>query len=368
MKIKKIVALSAAIGVALSGVALASPAFADPVSNSYSLVGSDTLDSVTNALVNGTSVTGSTVRITAGGASIGSFDAFGSATIQTKPRGVYFTRPAGSGAGRDALRASMWVPGNVGGNTYLGKVVTGQVDIARSSSGPGTNQNAAGKLLYVPFARDAVGYAYKGGTDAWASLTPAQLKQIFDGTLTSVDGVAITPRLPQAGSGTRNFWLSALGYSGTTAPGVSDTGNTTAENDASVLANGQIIPFSVANWVAQANGLTSSNTTTIAGVALGSPVAGAVPFTGTGAALVPNPTFYADTTFGRDTYYIVERARVTVGDPSYDAKLATLVDTTKANGLTNFSTALASQPGSVKKKYGFLAPLSATPIPAYVNG
>ncbi|MEL4320232.1 hypothetical protein WJX64_14550 [Leifsonia sp. YIM 134122] len=371
MKFKKVVALGAAVGVALSGIALASPAYADPVSNSYSIVGSDTLDSVTNALVNGTSVTGPTVRITSAGASIGSYDAFGSPLIQTKANGVYFGRPAGSSAGRDALRRSMdgapYAPG--GSNPTPAKVITGQVDIARSSSGPGSgNISAAGKLLYVPFARDAVSYAYKGGTAAWATLTPSQLKQIFDGTLTSVDGVAVNPRLPQTGSGTRTFWLGALGYTGTTAPGVSDVGNVTPENDASVLAAGDIIPFSVANWVAQANNVTSSNTTTVAGVALGSPVSGEPGFSGTGSALVPNADFYANTTFGRDTYLIVERARVTVGDSKYDAKLANLVDTTKATGLTSFASLIATQPGSIKKKFGFVAPLSSTPISAFAAG
>jgi len=367
VKIKKIIAMSTIAGVALAGLAFSS-ANAEPVSNSYVLVGSDTLQDSTNALTNGSNASGSFVRILANGSSIGNFDAFGSAAIQTKSNGPFFGRPAGSGAGVNALRAS--ITGSAysagGTNTTPGKVITGQVDIARSSSGPGSNANNAGQLLYVPYARDAVAYAYKGGTAAWANLSSAQLKQVFDGTLKSIDGVAINPRLPQAGSGTRNFFLPAIGYaSGTTvAPGVSDTGNATAENDASVLAEGDIIPFSVASWVAQANGVTGTNSTTIANVKMGTPLGSTVPFTGVAPALVPDTTYYANASFGRDTYLVVEYARVVAG-AKYDAGLAKLVDGTNAS-LNNFG-ALANTPGAVKKKFGFLAPSTTNTQRAYVT-
>jgi ABC-type phosphate transport system substrate-binding protein len=368
VKIKKIVALSTVAGIALAGLAFTS-ANAEPVANSYVLVGSDTLQDSTNALTNGTNASGSFLRITSGGATLGNFDAFGGAAIQTKPNGPFFGRPAGSGAGVTALRASITGnPYSAGGtNTTPAKVITGQVDIARSSSGPGANANAAGQLLYVPYARDAVAYAYKGGTAAWATLTPVQIKQVFDGTLTTIDGVTIKPRLPQAGSGTRNFFLPAIGYaSGTTvAPGVSDVGNATPENDASVLADGEIIPFSVASWVAQANGVTGSNSTTVSGVQLGSPIAGSTPFTGTAPALVPSATYYASTTFGRDTYLVVEQSRVVAGGAKYDAGLAALVSGT-ASSLNNFGSA-ASTPGAVKKKFGFLAPSTTTTQRAFLN-
>ena len=367
MKIKKIIAMSTVAGIALAGLAFSS-ASAEPVANSYVLVGSDTLQDSTNALTNGTGASGSFVRVLSNGASLGNFDAFGGAAIQTKPNGPFFGRPAGSGAGVTALRASITGnPYTAGGtNTTPAKVITGQVDIARSSSGPGSNANAAGQLLYVPYARDAVAYAYKGGTAAWANLTPAQLKQIFDGTLTTIDGVAIKPRLPQTGSGTRNFFLPAIGYaSGTTvAPGVSDVGNATPENDASVLAGGDIIPFSVASWVAQANGVTGVNSTTTTGVHLGSPIAGNAPYTGTAPSLVPNATYYASTSFGRDTYLVVENARVVAG-AKFDAGLAKLVDGSTAS-LNNFG-ALANTPGAVKKKFGFLAPSTATAQRAFLT-
>ncbi|AWB96449.1 hypothetical protein DCE93_12985 [Agromyces badenianii] len=371
MKLKKIVALSAAIGVALSGVAIASSASAEPVSNSYVAVGSDTLQDSMNALINGTSASGSFVRVKSGISTLGNFDSFGSAAIQTKSAGVYFARPAGSSQGRDALRRSIdganW---SASGNTTPAKPIPGQVDIARSSSGPGSNADANGKLLYVPYGRDALAYAYKGGTAAWANLTAAQLKAIYEGTLTSIDGVTVTPKLPQNGSGTRSFFLGAIGV--TNPSGVADQATTTLpENDATVLGDNQIIPFSVANWVSQGNNVSGVNTLAAAPtVLLGSPVAGQVPFTGTAPNLVPSAGYYSNSTFGRDTYLIVERSRVDStfsGSAAFDPALANLIDSTKSNSLTNFGN-LAFHPGAVKKKFGFLAPSSSTPIAAYPAG
>jgi ABC-type phosphate transport system substrate-binding protein len=374
VKLKKIAALGAAIGLVLSGVGLASTATAEPVSNSYAAVGSDTLQDAMNALTNGSSASGSYVRVFAAGQSIGNFDAFGSAAIQTKSSGPFFARPNGSGAGRDALRRSIdganW---SVSGNTTPAKPITGQVDIARTSSGPASGTASAdGRLLYVPFGRDAVSYAYKGGTAAWANLTAAQLKSIYEGTTTTIDGVAVKPRLPQTSSGTRSFFLGAIGV--TTPSGVADAANTTVpENDATILGAGEIIPFSAASWVAQANNVAGVNTIAAStGVQMGSPVSGATPFTGTAPELVPNSTFYSNATFGRDTYLIVERARVQSsftyqGAPAYDPVLAGLVNSSSLSSLTNFSLSPLA-PGAVKRKFGFLAPSSPASISAYPQG
>ncbi len=373
MKLKKIAALGAAVGLVLSGIGLASTASAEPVSNSYVAVGSDTLQDAMNALTNGTNASGSYVRILADGQTIGNFDAFGSPAIQTKSGGPFFARPNGSSAGRDALRRSIdganW---SASGNTTPARAITGQVDIARSSSGAGTNANAEGRLLYVPFGRDAVAYAYKGGNAEWANLTATQLKGIYEGTITSVGGATIKPRLPQTSSGTRSFFLGAIGV--TNPSGVADASNTTVpENDATILGDGEIIPFSAANWVAQSNNVASVNTIAAStGVSLGSPVSGAVPFTGTAPSLVPNAAFYSNTTFGRDTYLIVQRARVQssftyTGAPSYDPVLANLVNSASITSLTSFSLSPLAA-GSVKRKFGFLAPSSTTPVAAYAQG
>lgn len=356
LKLNKLVALGAACGIAIAGVGVATSASAEPVSNSYSLVGSDTLQDSVNAIVNGTTITGATVRVTSNNKTLGNFDAFGSAAIQTKPTGAFFGRPAGSSAGVTALRASI-TGANYSGNAAVpARPILGQVDIARSSSGPGGNANANGLLAYVPYGRDAVGFAYKGGDSSWANLTAAQLKAIYECTTTTVGGVAVKPRIPQSGSGTRSFFLGAIGNP-TLGSCVTDANGTTPENDATVLGANELIPFSVANWVAQANGATGINTTTAAGVSFGSAVSGQAAFTGTAPNLVPNSAYYSDATFGRDTYLVVEYARITPSDSKYDAALANLVNPGVNNSLTSFGS-LSSSVGAVKKKFGFLAPSS----------
>lgn len=365
MKLKKLAAIGAACGVVIAGFGVATSASAEPVSPSYVLVGSDTLQDSVNAITNGTTVTGPLVRVSANNKYLGNFDAFGSNAIQTKPAGPFFGRPAGSGAGVNALRASI-TGANYSGNAAIpAKAILGQVDIARSSSGPGTNANASGLLAYVPYSRDALGFAYKGGDASWANLTAAQLKGIYECTNTTIGGVTVKPRIPQGGSGTRSFFLAAIGVS-TLGGCVNDTNNTTPENDATVLGADELIPFSAASWVAQANGATGVNTTTAASVSFGSAVSGQAAFTGTAPALVPNPAYYSDTTFGRDTYLVVEYARINPSDAKYDAALANLVNPSVTNSLTSFGS-LNTSVGAVKKKFGFLAPSTTTIQRAYAT-
>lgn len=368
MKLTKPLAVGLALGVAVAALAASAPAFGDPVTNSYVLVGSDTLQDSANALVNGSSLTGSYVRIKAGGASVGSFNAFPSGnvaagTIQTKPGGNYFTRPSGSGEGVKALSAS------IQNTTYKGVNIGGQVDIARSSSAPGSNANAAGLLAYIPYGRDAVSYAYVGDSSALGSLTADQLKQIYNGTTTTLGGITLHPMIPQASSGTRKFFLSAIGVSSDASCtlAVCGSSNTTAENDASVLGTtpGTIIPFSAASWVAQANGAAPTTIPTTGAVKLGSP-AGIAPYTGSGSSLVPSPAFYSSSTWGRDTYLVVEFARINPSSSKFDANLAALVDPTKSTSLSDFSSTPTSA-GAVKLKFGFLAPSNPDPIRAYAT-
>lgn len=363
----KVIALSAAVGVAVAGVALAAPANAEPVTNSYVVVGSDTLQDVLNALANGTTVTGSTVRSATAGGFIGSFDAYGSTLIQTKPAGPRIGRPNGSTDGVKALSRS------IDGQPYTATTpgsptvaITGQVDVARSSSGPGSSANQAGPLLYVPFGRDALTYAHTGDAAVLGNLDQATLTGIFNCTIRDVGGVTVIPVIPQSGSGTRSDWLSKLGLTAaysTANPSCVVTGQ---EHDSAKLFDGStmpanaIVPMSAAQWVAQSTGAGIDRRGPLA--VLGSPVSGVSAVTGTGASTVPNATFYSNVTWGRDTYVVVEYARVEVGNAKYDANLAALVDSTKATSLTNRSTVLSSQAGSVKRKFGFLAPLSTTPI------
>lgn len=362
----KAAAICAVVGVALAGVAIASPANADPVSNSYTLVGSDTLQDVSNALVNGTSISGASVKVLAStGATLGSFDAFGSAAIQTKQGGGYFGRPNGSGDGVKALSRSIdGAPYTAASGLAAAAVITGQVDIARSSSGPGSAANASGVLAYVPFGRDALSYAYNGTSATLGSITAAQLTQIYSCVAGAnvINGVTVQPVLPQSGSGTRKFFLGAIGVTDNAAlvscvtnNGANPTYASVNENDGTALAAGQIAPFSVASFVSQANNAAQNR---IGSAQLGTPT-GLAPYTGTGSALVPNASYYSNATFGRDTYMVVEFARIDSTDAKFEQPLADLVNPSKTKSLTNFGAGPTTS-GAVKTKFGFLAPSSTT--------
>lgn len=353
---KKAIAFCATVGVTLSGIALAAPAHADPVSNSYSIVGSDTLEDVVSALANGTSITSSAIRSTVNGASIGSFDATGSPYITTKSSGVRFGRPNGSGDGVKALSRSIdgaaYTSGTAGSPVNV--VITGQVDIARSSSAGTANAN--GELMYVPFGRDAIAYAYNGTATDISSLSGSEMKSLYECSVTTVNGVTVTPIIPQNGSGTRKDWLGKIGSSETAMRTVAEGGCVVEgqEHDATTLTTNSVMPMAVSRWIAMNTGASYDKRGT---GTLGSMVAGTSPVTGTGTAMVPNATYYSDTTWGRDTYLVVEYARVNSASAKYDVNLAKLLDAAQGNSLTNSQT-LITKAGAVKKKFGFLAPTS----------
>lgn len=358
---KKAIALCATVGVAISGIAIATPAQADPVSNSYSIVGSDTLEDVVSALANGTSISGATVRSTVNLTSIGSFDATGSSYITAKSGGVRFGRPNGSGDGAKALSRSIdgavYTSGTAGSPTTA---ITGQVDIARSSSA-GT-PNAAGELMYVPFGRDAIAYAYKGVATGINAISTAQMKSLYECSAGfQIGGTTVTPIIPQAGSGTRKDFLSKIGSTEAAMLTVAEGGCVVEgqEHDATSLTAESVMPMAVSRWIAMNTGASYDKRGT---GTLGSLVSGVAPVTGTGSSMVPNAPYYADTTWGRDTYLVVEYARVNTADAKYDANLAKLLDPTQSTALTN-SSAVVSRAGAVKKKFGFLAP--TTGVVAY---
>lgn len=363
MNKKKVIAAGAALGLVATLMVTVPAANAEPVANGPVVVGSDTLQDVLNALTNGTTISGGNVRSTAGPAFAASFDATGSASIQTKTGGNRFGRPNGSGDGVKALSRSIdgapYTSGTAGAPASV--VITNQVDVARSSSGATVVAN--GPLLYIPFGRDALSYAHSGGANAaFDNIDQATLKGIFECTITQVGGVDVTPVIPQNGSGTRADFISKVGIG--TLGGCVVVGQ---EHDTKNLANGDPFPanaitaMSAAQWVAQNTGAGVDRRG--AGVKIGSPIAGTPAVTGTGTAMVPNAAFYANSTWGRDTYIVVEAARVTAGDAKFDANLANLVSNATSK-LGNTQSTIAAQAGSVKKKFGFLAPASTTPFRA----
>jgi len=381
MNLKRIAAFGAAFGLAIAGFGAAAAANADPVSDGYVVVGSDTLQDAVGALANGFKNGSSTVRTSGLGKYVASYDAFapgiagGIGTIQTRPAGPVFPRPSGSGNGKNALIASftgnpwnisstaLYVNAGLAG-TYS---IAGQIDASRSSS-EGT-PNATGTYSYLPFGQDAVTYAVKAGSGvsaesitAASSLTTAQLKAIYESASnTPIAGQSdvIVPRLPQSGSGTRNFWLSAIGVT-TAGAAANPSGTTLPENNGSVLAPGageiQIIPFSAASYIAQANGAAAANTTS--GITLGSPN-GVAPITGTAPNLSGVSSYY-NSSFGRTTYIVVPYARITSGQPGYDPGLAAALNPSSSTSLTYWgSSSLPSTSKAVKIKFGFQEPANS---------
>lgn len=345
-----------AAGVAF-GLAVPTAANADPSSSgrTYQISGSDTIQDVANGITNGYTYAGTTHASFQG--NLGSWDAFGSPDpITPKSGGASFGRPHGSGDGVAALSAA-WNSGNnvfkqtVSGTTTnysLQQGGTHELDLARSSAGPSTPVQAGGttdKLTFVPFARDAVGVAYQshvttpGTNDASVTdLSTAALTFIYNAGATgtySGSGYTITagsgstdpvytdtatsktrilqPVLPQSSSGTRKFFLAAISVSSIgswVTQGVD-------ENDATALASdGELVPFSAAQWISQKNGIAASTFggTNGADVNLIN-LNGVNPVTGT-TTLAPNASFYgaanalptSSTPFARDTYIVVPTA------------------------------------------------------------
>jgi ABC-type phosphate transport system, periplasmic component len=283
-------------------------------------VGSDTTQDVLNALagdiVNGKSYADTAVK--AGDAGIASYDAFvpgaATSTIQTRSGGPTFLRPNGSGPGRAAL--SMSLTGDKFPNA-TGVAVKGQVDFARSSGGPSTSGNT---LTYIPFARDAVGVAVRGS--ALDTLTVDQLHDIYtsgDTRLKVLKGQTLHAVLPQAGSGTRKFFLAAIGLTETT---VSSEIPTVQENqaNAALTEDGALVPFSVGSWIAQNNGIAPDYSKTavaagahLASVQLPGDTGDTNPVTTVNGKLTPVAGYFENATFGRDVYNVVPSRAI---DPS----------------------------------------------------
>lgn len=181
------------------------------------------------------------------------------------PAGITWSTPAvpggrlapnGSSAGRDALKTSVIAD-------------DGCVDIARSSAPPRPVGTGAGQdpasFEYYAFALDALGWS-SASTLAPANLTQAQLQGIYNCTFTNWNQVgggtgAIERYWPQAGSGTRAFAQSDLlgfdptTFSGPSCPAVVLTQENTGELiDTNNDEQTAVVPYSGANWVAQAEG------------------------------------------------------------------------------------------------------------------
>ncbi|WP_300592668.1 hypothetical protein [Microbacterium sp.] len=299
-----VIAAAAAVAVAGTSFGLAAPAMADPIGSpvyrDLAGGGSDTIQDVMNGL-------GAVVTDGSGTLLIGSYDATGSATIKTKSTGATFTRPDGSGDGFTAFKAAKT------STAYKGTTLSPtDLQFSRSSSGP-SNTTPTGTYVYVPLALDAVDYATAPSTAVPGDIPlgtsvgelssdgvtlALTLKNIYSRSATTTlkdaagvthtvgaqgSGADIIPFIPQAGSGTRSFWQSQMGgafgsiasatftyttnatdcATNPTVAGVAPSFNSSTnvctvgvqEHNGTVTAKvtNAIVPFSIAQWVAQSN-------------------------------------------------------------------------------------------------------------------
>src|SRR2546423_7859340 len=227
---------AASLGAVMASVGTASadptvtPAATDIVS-----VGSDTIQSFDNGL-------SAAYNATSPASKYYSWDATPAGNIVPKTGAATIARPNGSSAGISTLNSTTHTT----------------VDIARSSRGPKTGTAD----WFIPFAVDGVGWSAYTGGHAPANLTSAELTGIYNCTYTTWNSLPSNPTsstatikvyLPQANSGTRSFFLQALGITATSEPcWQTATPEENEGTDAAFQSNPDaIFPYSLSHYVGQ---------------------------------------------------------------------------------------------------------------------
>jgi hypothetical protein len=378
--------------VAAASLSFVNSAQADPFANGALVaVGSDTTQDVLNGL-SGYSEGVFYEPVNSGAPNyqtINSYNATGNPQcITVQIGGPAFFRPNGSSNGRQAMARSYdsldstWT-GFVNGNEPCGSggvSVLNQITFARSSSGSGDPGNT--ETTYIPFARDALTFAYyrPNGTPV-TDLTRAELISIFTstaGNLVTIDGVTMVPCGIQTGSGTFKSWNGTLGITeaqeaaahnalceelgdpgdagGVDAGRVQEHSGDDLKARGDALAGGnadyQIVAgFSASQFIAQNNGASIDRTPPEinlgdisdngAGANLGNPV------TGTAPNLGPVSAFYEDTTFGRDVYNVF---------PTQIIDLPNVFPDIAAMFVGSNSSICTGQAATTVATFGFLSP------------
>jgi ABC-type phosphate transport system substrate-binding protein len=241
------------VGAVAAALALAAPAaVADPSGNPTTRVlvgvGSDTTQDVLNALSNVPA---------SGSRTIGSFDATGASPLPATKGAVAgsdctgLARPVGSGNGVAALRNERTAAAAANRRPCF--------DFARSSANQSQDAaNAGFGLTWIPFAGDQVTYVTRRDSALPTTLSTAQLAAIYNCTAagTISNPPTILPLLPQAGSGTRSFFLASIGV---TTPGAcvssadpTNPANQLIENSGDRLTDPRyLVPYSVAQFNSQ---------------------------------------------------------------------------------------------------------------------
>jgi ABC-type phosphate transport system substrate-binding protein len=341
--------LVAATAAAAITTLVATPALADPPTGVTPRptdvvgVGSDTIQNVMDQFSVDYNATHSTGKLYSWDATNPVTGAMGD-LIQLKSGSstCKIPRPDGSGAGISALE-------NTGTTTGSQPCI----NFARSSSGrASTDPNT---ISYITLGGDAVTVATQPGSHAPANLlTTAALTGIYNCTIRKWNQIVgnsggatstIVPMLPQDGSGTRKFFLGALGL---TAPGACVSTSATKQgsghvNDNTLQENegvapslntnktNVIFPFSVAKYIAEK--FHSAKCGTISqcfakpnnchptatqnrfgcdthGTMLLNKINGTAPTVGTGGSTTVNPKFTA--TFTRLVFEVVNAPQGTI--------------------------------------------------------
>jgi ABC-type phosphate transport system substrate-binding protein len=236
---------------------------AAPAENAAVGVGSDTIQNVLDqfsADYNATVKSSSATRLYSWDATNPNTGAIGD-TIAEKSGCSSIARPDGSSAGITQL-ATFQTTGD--GKFYCSS-------FARSSRARGSSDPAfaPGGIAFVDLAGDAVTWSAQATTNAPATLTTAQLAAIYNCTDTNWSQVGgknapIHAFIPQSSSGTRSFFLGAIGIA---TPGscVSDDGGTLEENEGvnPVLKDPDaIFPYSIGKYIAEKFHSTTCNNST----------------------------------------------------------------------------------------------------------
>jgi ABC-type phosphate transport system substrate-binding protein len=245
-------------------------------------------------------------------------------SIPQKAKCASIARPDGSSAGITQLATFQ--------KSSDGKVLCTNYARSSRSRSPSDPAFAPGGVAFVDLAGDAVTWSAQATTNAPATLTTAQLAAIYNCTDTNWSQVGganapIHAFIPQSGSGTRSFFLSAIGVA---TPGscVSDAGGTLQENEGvnPVLNDpNAIFPYSIGKYIAEAfhsnKCISSSCAPTSAGLTcIHTPgnnlfgcnthgtmvlkqINGVAPTTGSGSGTVINSAF--PSTFQRTVFEVV---------------------------------------------------------------
>jgi ABC-type phosphate transport system substrate-binding protein len=298
---------------------------AAPPENSATGVGSDTIQNIMDQFSSDYNITVGTkaTKLYSWDATNPNTGAIGD-SIAEKSGCANIARPDGSSAGITQL-ATFQKTGD--GNFFC-------TSFARSSRSrsPSDPPFATGGIAFVDLAGDAVTWSAQATTNAPKTLTSAQLAAIYNCTDTNWNQVGgknapIHAFIPQSGSGTRSFFLSAIGVAN---PGscVSDAGGTLQENEGvnPVLNDpNAIFPFSIGKYIAEkfhsATCLNSTCTPNSSGIACTpsghqnlfgcnshgtmvlKQINGIAPTTGSGTGTVINSAF--PSTFQRTLFEVV---------------------------------------------------------------